>query len=83
MNVKQVLSTEFTSQIQNTNTIIYEPHLTHFFASRRDKAITMSEGNEHTSNNNANILIKLGVHPNIISKNIKKHGSKCLSRVIT
>ena len=28
-------------------------------------------GNEHTSNNHANILFKLGVHPNIVSKSIK------------
>jgi len=31
----------------------------------------MSEGHERTSNNHANILIKLCVHPNIISKSIK------------
>jgi len=43
----------------------------------------LNEGNEHISNNQANILIKLCVHPNIISKSTKKHGSKGLSRVIT
>jgi len=30
----------------------------------------MSDGTEHTSNNQASILIKLGVHPNIISKSM-------------
>jgi len=33
----------------------------------------MSEGNEHTSNNHANILIKLCVHSNIISKNMDQN----------
>jgi len=43
----------------------------------------MSEGNEHTSNNQANILIKLGVHPNIISKSIKSMDQKVFFGVIT
>ena len=56
--------------------ISYEPHLTDFFVSRWNKVITMSEGNEHTSNNPANILIKLGVHPNIISESIESMDQK-------
>jgi len=36
----------------------------------------MSDDNEHTSNNPANILITLGVNPNIISKNIKNMDQK-------
>ena len=37
-------------------------------------------GNVHTSNNQDNILIKLGVHPNIISKSIDQ---KVFLKVIT
>ena len=43
----------------------------------------MSGGNKHTSNNQANILIKLGIHPNIISKSIKNMDQKVFLEVIT
>jgi hypothetical protein len=61
--------------------INYEPHLTHFFVSK--KKLKMNEGNDHTSKNEANILIKLGVHPNIISKSTKNMDQKGLFKVIT
>jgi len=36
----------------------------------------MNEDNEHTSNNQANIPIKLCVHPNVISKSTKNMDQK-------